>query len=782
MSLFMRRFYFLTALLGLFWLSASAALKFDSQTRYRIVCQILPQGCLVLGQNHGSTALLYHTSQGATPDDGWWYIAPGEKGYTLRNAATNEYIMYDTERVEDTKKGASLSATLQGAATEWLIKEMDCDCVFKSVVDPTQWFNLRHVTSLLGTYTGSGTNNERFSIYDEFGNKVNQGDEKPQSGEWNLAESLDYMSFSDKRLIYEKGERIYYFPLPDVVREGEPFHFNLTYKLKDETRRDSLVIDELFTHCGNNVYDIKNPQCDQDYNVALINAQGDTIARSLIRFTYLPVVEINLDVCSSSYYVNGRIRVTDGNTFGYDSLYHANFKYRGNTSLRYEKKSFNIKLKDEAGNSIDRSFFGLRTDNRWILDAMMIDRSCMRNRVAMDLWNDFATPPYYGDSEPKARTGTRGKFVEVFWNNTYHGLFCMSERIDRKQLDIKKFVPASLSAKGEDEVHGVLYKGKEWGYEVFMGHYLGTEFLPGTPPQDYTNQLGVERWCNYDFKYPDYEKEAVEWEPLYNAVNFVATSNQEEFDRGVMAYFDYPVLLDYYLFLEFLLAGDNHGKNIFYFCYDIASIFGKKISLAPWDLDAVLGVNWEADNTNTTPDRDLDEYILQFEHGQNAIYIKLRDSKVIDWMGQRAQRYAELRPTFFSEESFVKRITDYADLFASSGAGEREEQRWGSYHSDLQGGAYYMANWITERIKMLDVKYGYDPVVSITRPEVAETHLRVYGGENVITVVCNAPRTILICNMAGQVVLQVKAVAGENHIPAIPSGIYLVNGQKVVVK
>lgn len=157
----------------------------------------------------------------------------------------------------------------------------------------------------------------------------------------------------------------------------------------------------------------------------------------------------------------------------------------------------------------------------------------------------------------------------------------------------EKFVPASLSTTGENEVHGVLYKSNQWTYEVFMGHESNDDndnkqvIYPHKKVSDYKNILGQETWCEYEFKYPDYEDEAVEWRPLHDAANMVATSFILNID-SVKSRFDYPMLRDYYLFIDLLLATDNHGKNLFWYAYDIQGPEGDKLSLAPWDWTAPL--------------------------------------------------------------------------------------------------------------------------------------------------------------------------------------------------
>lgn len=56
---------------------------------------------------------------------------------------------------------------------------------------------------------------------------------------------------------------------------------------------------------------------------------------------------------------------------------------------------------------------------------------------------------------------------------------------------------------------------------------------------------------------------------LYNAINFVANSNDEIFKKEVSEYFDIPVLIDYQIFLEVLKPIDNCGKYVLGI-YDVA--------------------------------------------------------------------------------------------------------------------------------------------------------------------------------------------------------------------
>ena len=383
-----------------------------------------------------------------------------------------------------------------------------------------------------------------------------------------FAEAFDSLRINDKQLVYDGKGNAYFATLPEGMRNGGDYTAKVTYKLKTTNAEGYTLKVNGQEPDADGYVTFDNVDCETLYPIELTNASENVDLSAKIRFTFLPIVELNCSSVNSKAYTTGSLRVTDPASLGYDSLMIAAFKYRGASSSNYPKRSYAIKLRDENGNSVDRKLLGYRSDNNWILDAMYIDLACMRNRVATDLWNAFECKPYYADREKKVRTGTRGKFVEVILNGQWWGLYCMTEKMDRKQLKLKKFVPASLSTTGENEVHGVLYKSNQWTYEVFMGHESNDDndnkqvIYPHKKVSDYKNILGQETWCEYEFKYPDYEDEAVEWRPLHDAANMVATSFILNID-SVKSRFDYPMLRDYYLFIDLLLATDNHGKNLF---------------------------------------------------------------------------------------------------------------------------------------------------------------------------------------------------------------------------
>lgn len=103
----------------------------------------------------------------------------------------------------------------------------------------------------------------------------------------------------------------------------------------------------------------------------------------------------------------------------------------------------------------------MREDNNWILDAGQVDLFRLRNRIATEIWNEFASKPYYTSKEPKAKSGVAGKVVEVILNNEYRGIYSLTETMDRKELKLKKYDDIN------QEFHGQLWKVSSWDKAQF---------------------------------------------------------------------------------------------------------------------------------------------------------------------------------------------------------------------------------------------------------------------------------------------------------------------------
>jgi hypothetical protein len=352
-----------------------------------------------------------------------------------------------------------------------------------------------------------------------------------------------------------------------------------------------------------------------------------------------------------------------------------------------------IKLKGTDGKKINRSLLGLRTDNYWVLNAMTVDPSRMRGRIIMDLWADFAEAPYFSNYVKDAPSVSRGRLVEVFLNGSYHGVYDLCERIDRKQCGL---------AKGNDIVPGgMLYKADQWSRATQFASALGSWHGSSTPSER------QEEWSGWQIKYPEPSaKKNAKWQPLVAAIQAVSNTSDAEFCQRIGTYFDLPAVRDYYLLIELIFATDNSAKNLYWAIQDYQR--DARLTPIPWDMDGTLGRNYAGSDHTSNATRDYRDFLRREGH-QNALFERLYKLDPNDWNAQMAKRYRQLRRTHFDPQRLSERITSLLHLMEQSGAHLREAQRWNNANGlriNIPQEAVLLQDWITRRIAYLDTQYN----------------------------------------------------------------------------
>lgn len=775
----MRKLLTLSLLLTLV-LPAVAAPNIVKGRTYRFVCRSYNgTGYIAVGSLNGSQSPLCYVLNSTPSADAYWTVTATKDGhYTLCNAQTGQYITYDGEYTTY-KRYLDLTDAPDGIRSEWDIESDNGYYIIRRAEEPSDVFNVRTNTGIVGTYTASWIErNEQFLLYDNFGNLVEEKDDNPTP----VTEAIE-LQFNDKAPVWDSRYTRFMHTIPETSMGGNDYTATVTYTPVDSEKSYVLTIDGTPVSSGAD-YTFTEVSGGKTYTLTLSDGENEPVAAELT-FTSLPIVEINGSF--SSTYAPGNLRVNQWFSTGVDSLYNAKLKWRGATAMGKPKKSYAIKVLDANQASKDVSFLGLREDNNWILDAAYVDLSRIRNRVSTDLWNDFSTPPAYFAQEPKAVNGTRGRFVEVLLNGAYEGVYCMTEKVDRKQLKLKKI----KMTETESTVRGCLYKSDQWSYSVLMGHDMGSRYYPQLSPAAYDNNSMT--WDNWEMKYPDLEDgEIVDWEPLYNAIDFVATSSSTAFRTHVSKYFDMPVVLDYYLFIELILATDNHGKNLYWHCYNRQDTEptqlnkqAVRMSLTPWDLDGTWGRRWDGSLTYTTPEQDFVDFLWAHEHGELTLYKRLKELDYQNWTDSLALRYALLRQSYFDEEALVERFSRYLDEFDLSGAGDRETTRWVKSDAgalDFDAERSILADWIHKRLMYLDNQYDIENVLEAVKVQQVEARVRLHGGSGRILVETDRPLRTTLYNLAGIAVRQLDLPTGITEVDGLPKGVYLLEGHKVMVK
>ena len=475
----------------------------------------------------------------------------------------------------------------------------------------------------------------------------------------------------------------------------------------------------------------------------IVTAQmGDSLYTGYITFTWLPIVEIFDTTAISKVYSYATIYVNEPDS-ALAMPMSAKIKTRGIATNQGGKHKRNYRIKfinDEDSTKMNRRFFGLRNDNSWILDAGQMDFLRVRNRVSTDLWLDMARRPWYSDTLPNARNGSRGEMVEVMLNGEYRGIYNMCEPIDRKQLKLKRYDTEN------EEFHGMLWATYTRTRTVMMSE----------PARLYTWKT---TWDGFEAKYPDYDEiGALNWDVLANAVYFVNREDnapsKKVFYDSIGYYFDIPVMQDYFIFIVALQALDNDCKNVYYACRDIAE--HPRLTMVPWDLDICLGANFSP--SVNYPD------MIKPERGTEWI----AHVPMVDMWNNREyheavnERYKELRKTWLNTDSLVNRYRSAIDELENSGAAGREENRWSRDYDlnrhvlDLSEEMDYVENWIRRHMEYIDEH------VFIPMPEFLPGDVNGDGEVNIADV--NTLIDIILGGTADDGTMQRADVNGDGEI------------------
>ena len=382
--------------------------------------------------------------------------------------------------------------------------------------------------------------------------------------------------------------------------------------------------------------------------------------------TYLPVISINID----------KERDLSGNLQGADFSLHdsastnknmryaesrAEVRLRGGSSAGLPKKSIRIDLKDENGENRDMSFFGMRKDDDWILTAMFSDESKIRDMTGWQLWREMNS--FYPDVKGSCAPET--KYVEVLLNGKYQGLYMFMEKFDAKTMEL--------------EDGDVLFKATSWDVPDSAG-------LKRQPSRSLMYRAMEKKWPGIETKIEG------TWDVISEYIRVAYETDGNGFKAEIEDVTAIENQLDYWIFNNVTMAGDNTFKNAYYAVKD-----GLVYTL-PWDLDISFGLNWNGDPATNYLYRETNCITRTYDFQVGRRLIKYVDGAA-DYV---KERWAELKEAgIVSAEGIIENAEAYWNLIHASGAIARECDRWPSV-SYVDDDLTYFKNIITERIDWLD--------------------------------------------------------------------------------
>ena len=331
---------------------------------------------------------------------------------------------------------------------------------------------------------------------------------------------------------------------------------------------------------------------------------------------------------------------------------YATIKWQGNSTLRFNKKNYNIKLysdkKREEKNKIDT---GWGKEYKYCLKANFTDHTHARNIVTANIsadiqkkYNLFENTPNYGVID--------GFPVEVYNNNEFLGLYTWNIPKDEWLLGLDK----------DNENHIAIMPKEPEGenYSAYDSYDVNT---------DWEFEAGYEQSIN----------------KFNKVLKFIIDSNNEEFKTNFEKYFNLDATLNYYVLLEMAMLIDNAARNIIMVTYD-----GNIWYPTHYDLDISWGTNWTGLRTHryTT---DIETY---FEG--NLFFIKFRDN----FKKEIANRYFELRKDIFTKEYIINKFDEFKTLIPSESI-TKDKNKW----YELRGfDTNQIKSFLDTRIPLIDKK------------------------------------------------------------------------------
>ena len=399
------------------------------------------------------------------------------------------------------------------------------------------------------------------------------------------------------------------------------------------------------------------PPKEPDLPIIMINTFGQDIpdepkiaAQMAINYNEIGNVKKYFD---SSYYYKGNIGI----------------EIRGHTSQGFPKKQYGLETRNDDGENLNVSLFGMPEQKDWILYAPFSDKSLMRNVIAYDIYRSMG---YYAP---------RTKFCQLLINGDYVGVYVFMEKIikDVGRVDISS--PTT---------------------ENFSGGYLlefdGLNRVDSTDLYFFTDK----KQQIYTIKSPRKKNitvDQVAWIKNYFD-DFEKTLFSDFFidpEKGYYQYIDSPSWIDYILINEAFRNFDSFQSSTYLYKEKDEKLFAGPV----WDFNIAMG-NTNYDNSNFTEGWLMDERYLPSRLLEDSLF-----------MNEYKKRWKTLRENQLALTKILSLIDDYARLLDT--AQRTNFERWpilGEYiwPNRFVGNSYeyeinYLKQWLKVRFSWIDSQF-----------------------------------------------------------------------------
>ena len=328
-----------------------------------------------------------------------------------------------------------------------------------------------------------------------------------------------------------------------------------------------------------------------------------------------------------------------------DQNSQALFRIRGNSSRRFDKKSYRIKLVEQDGvEKNPLSLLGMSADDDWALHGPFLDKTLMRNYMWMNL---SAMIMGYA---PNVR------FCEVILDGEYQGVYVLMETIKESddRVDLSDYERGASSTSYLLRMDAVIQTNLQEEEDIAaLDNYTW-----------YTHRLEFSRssYTGFEVLYPG--KFALTEELIDYIQRDISQIERGLYSSDMLsglfdydAYLDVDSFVDYYILQEFLANNDAFSRSTYLY----RDVRGKLTASPVWDYNNVL-----------------DNFIRPFSSSgfllpSRSWYGRLMTDE--DFVERVIRRYRQLRAGILSDEYLLGYIDDVIEYLGP--AIERNDQVWG---------------------------------------------------------------------------------------------------------
>jgi len=325
---------------------------------------------------------------------------------------------------------------------------------------------------------------------------------------------------------------------------------------------------------------------------------------------------------------------------------NSSLSLRGSSSIWFDKKAYKL--------SFDKNIniFDLPKDDKYVLDALYVDKSKIRNMLSTDIWNII-------NNNQMINNDLKGRFVELFIDDEYLGLYVFKEKVDKSITSISD--------------NGTLLKAIFHIDDNMINSLINDSF-----------PVNNNVFLNYEIK--QYNNESTK--NIISKMRNYYINNQSY--SAIKDNFIIDNFFNYKVFVSLISGGDNVSYNQYYSLKDNDS----NILITPWDMDLTWGLYWN--------DFTRIRGVFSMESSNNTLWM---DYYIMNDLDEESQlilksRYWELRNDVINMEVIGSYLNKYKDLLVNSCATKRDSLKW--YRYDVSEEIELIRIWANNRIQFLD--------------------------------------------------------------------------------